>query len=158
VNRGQVLRAGLWALRVLTVAGLVIDAYVHLNLASTYAESGGTINESVLFRGEAVVSLLAAALILATGRRAAYLAGVVIAASALAVLLVARYADIGAIGPFPDLYDPTWYPEKLLAAYAEAVAVLTALTAMVMITLAARRPKPPLNNRTHTQPVTGVSR
>jgi hypothetical protein len=54
-----------------------------------------------------------------TGRRACNLAKLVIASTALAVMQVSRHADLGAIGPFPDLYEPFWFPEKLLAAFAE---------------------------------------
>jgi hypothetical protein len=137
VGRGQVPWRGLlWAARIATAAGLVIDAYVHLDLASVYAEGGGTINEGVLFRAEAAVALLAAAAIIAAGRRICYLAGLAVAASALAVMLVSRYVDLGQIGPFPDLYDPAWYPEKLLAAYAEGTAAATALAGAAMAGLA----------------------
>lgn len=60
-----------------------------------------------------------------------HLAGLAVAASALAVMLVSRYIDLGQIGPFPDLYDPAWYPEKLLAAYAEGAATVTALAGAI---------------------------
>jgi predicted acyltransferase len=146
----------LWFIRVATAGALAIDAYVHLNLASQYAESGGTINEGVLFRVESVVAVLAALVVLATGRLAAQLAALVVAGSALTVLLVSRYADLGPIGPFPNLYDPVWYPEKLLAAYAEGTAVATALAGVIITGWAwrarrtarpARRPDPRANNR-----------
>lgn len=139
MSRRQVAWCGvLWTARIVTAAGLVIDAYVHLHLASLYAEGGGTINEGVLFRAEAAVALLAAAAIIATGRRVCYLAGLAVAASALAVMLVSRYIDLGQIGPFPDLYDPAWYPEKLLAAYAEGAATATALAGAIMTGLAGK--------------------
>jgi hypothetical protein len=142
MSRGRAAWYGvLWAARVATAAGLAIDAYVHLNLASVYAEGGGRINEGVLFRAEAVVALLAAAAVIVVGRRVCYLAGLVVAASALAAMLVSRYVDLGQIGPFPDLYDPVWYPEKLLAAYAEGAAAVAALAGAVMTSLA-RKPWP----------------
>ncbi len=122
----------LWTARIATAAGLAIDAYVHLHLAPLYAEGGGAINEGVLFRAEAAAALLVAAAIITTGRRVCYLAGLAVAASALAVMLVSRYIDLGQIGPFPDLYDPAWYPEKLLAASAEGAATATALAGAIM--------------------------
>ena len=128
----------LWATRTGTAAGLAIDAYVHLNLASAYAEAGGVINESVLFRAEAVGALLAAAAVVLTGRRGAYLVALAVGASALAVMLVARYVDVGSIGPFPNLYDPTWYPEKLLAAFAEGTAIAAALAGAAVTGMAGR--------------------
>jgi predicted acyltransferase len=131
-GRGRARRRALAAARTVVAAGLAIDAYVHVNLASTYAEGGGTINEGVLFRAEAAVALAAAIAVTVTGRRVCYLAGFTVASTALAVMLVSRYADLGAIGPFPDLYDPVWFPEKLLAASAEGAAALAALIAVVL--------------------------
>jgi hypothetical protein len=124
-------RRALLAARIVVAAGLAIDAYVHLNLASTYAEGGGVVNEGLLFRAEAATALLAAIAVSVTSRRLCYLAGFAVAVSALAVMLVSRYADLGAIGPFPDLYDPVWFPEKLLAAFAEGAASLAALSAVL---------------------------
>lgn len=132
-----------WALRAaraVAVAGLGADAYVHLHLAPLYAEGGGVINEGVLFRAEAAVAILAALAIAVSSRRAACLAALAVAASALAVMLVARYVDVGAIGPFPDFYDPVWFPEKLLAAYAEGAAAVAALGAAALTGAAATRP------------------
>jgi hypothetical protein len=128
-----VSRWPLWTIRVATAAGLAIDAYVHLDLASQYAESGGTINEGILFRAEAVVAVLAAVAVIASGRMATHLAGLVVAGSALAAMLVSRYVDLGPTGPFPSMYDPVWYPEKLLAAFAEGAATATALAGVIVI-------------------------
>jgi hypothetical protein len=134
--------------RVATAAGLAIDAYVHFDLAPTYAESGAAINEGALFRVEAVVAVLAAAAVIASGRLAALLAGLVVAGSALGVMLVSRYVDIGPIGPFPSLYDPVWYPEKLLAAFAEGAATATALAGAIVIGW---------TRKTATNPTGGIS-
>lgn len=133
----------LWTIRAVIAAGLVIDAYVHLDLASVYAEGGGAINEGVLFRAEAVAALLAAIAVVVIGRRVCYLAGLAVAASALIVMLVARYVDIGQIGPFPDPYDPVWFPEKLLAAFAEGAASVMALAGAIITGLVANRSKRP---------------
>jgi hypothetical protein len=121
------------AARLLAAAGLAVDSYVHFDLAGTYSEAGGAISEGLLFRAEAVVALLAAIFIVVTGRRAAYLAGLVIAASALAAILVARYVDLGPIGPLPDMYDPVWFGEKLLAASGEAVALFAAAAGIALM-------------------------
>jgi hypothetical protein len=48
-------------------------------------------------------------------------------------MLVSRYVDLGPIGPFPSMYDPVWYPEKLLAAFAEGAATATALAGVIVI-------------------------
>ena len=146
----------LWAARATTAAGLAIDAYVHLDLASLYAEGGGGINEGVLFGVEAAAALLAAAAVIAFGRRACYLAGVLVGGSALAVVLVSRYVDLGQIGPFPDLYDPVWFPEKLLAAFAEGAACAAALAGVIMTGLTAKaRPRAGRRSRAGLPAVTG---
>ncbi len=119
--------------RIVVVAGLAVDAYVHLDLASTYAEAGGIINEGVLFCAEAVAAMLAALVVAIYGSRISFLAGFGVAASALAAMLVSRYVDLGAIGPFPDLYDPVWFGEKNLAAVAEGLASLAALIGFILM-------------------------
>lgn len=130
-----VRRSGMiWAVRgsrLLVAAGLAADAYVHVDLAGLYAEGGGQLNEGLLFRAEAVVVALAALAVLITGRRLVLVAALVISATALAAMLVARYADLGPLGPFPDLYDPVWYPEKVVAAAGEAVAALAAAAGLL---------------------------
>ena len=73
-----------------------------------------------------------------TGRRISYLAGFAVAASALAAMLVSRYVDLGAIGPFPDLYDPVRFGEKILAAVAEGIATLAALLGFLLAGVAAK--------------------
>lgn len=124
----------IWAVRgsrLLVAAGLAVDAYVQVDLAGLYAEGGGQLNEGLLFRAEAVVAALALLAVLITGRRVVLAAALVISATALAAMLVSRYADLGPLGPFPDLYDPVWYPEKAVAAAGEAVAALAAATGLL---------------------------
>ncbi len=125
-------RTLLGSARVLVVAGLAVDGYVHFHLASTYAEAGGVINEGVLFSAEGVAALLGALVVAIYGNRASYLAAFAVAASAVAALLVSRYVDLGAIGPLPDLYDPIWFGEKVLAAAVEAIAALAALVGLIL--------------------------
>lgn len=119
--------AGLLVLRLAVVVGLAVDAYVHIDLAPAYAGPGGVLDEQNLFLVESGVAIVVAVWVLATGRRTAALAAVVVAASALAAVLSSRYVDLGAIGPFPDLYEPVWYPEKAVAAVGEALALLAAV-------------------------------
>ena len=141
-RRHTVWQWALWTARIATAAGLAIDAYVHFDLAATYAESGGAVNEGVLFRAEAVAAVLAAAVVIASGRLAALLAGLVVAGSALTVMLISRYAFIGPIGPFPSLYDPVWFPEKVLAAFAEGAACAAALAgAIITSAVIGRKPR-----------------
>jgi len=141
-RRSTAQRWSLWTAQVVTAVGLAIDAYVHWDLAPVYAEVRGTIDEGVLFRAEAVLALVTAVAVIATGRRVAYLAGLAVGASALAVMLVARYVDLGQLGPLPDLYDPTWFPEKLLAAFAEGAATAAAIAGAVITGRALRGSRP----------------
>lgn len=131
--------AAVTAARLITAAGLAIDAYVHLDLASTYSEIPAPINEGILFRAEAVLALLAALALVVPARRQVrrltFLAGLTVAASGLALMLVSRYVDIGAFGPFPDLYDPVWYPEKLWAAFGEAAAAVASLAGLLLLSI-----------------------
>ncbi|MDR0343288.1 MAG: hypothetical protein LBI49_09210 [Nocardiopsaceae bacterium] len=71
-----------WALRAaraVAAAGLGVDACVHLNLASLYAEGGGTISEGLLFRAEAAIAIVAALAIAVSARRAACLGALAVA-------------------------------------------------------------------------------
>jgi len=76
--------------RLIAVVGLGIDAYVHLDLASTYSEAEAPINEGILFRAEAVLALLTARTLILFARRLSFLAGFLVSASALTLMLVSR--------------------------------------------------------------------
>jgi hypothetical protein len=113
-----------WGLRLLTAVALAIDAYVHADLAARYAPNrSGGLSQGELFQIEAGLAALAALLILFSARRLVWAFTFVVAASALTAVLVSANLDLGAIGPIPDMYEPLWYPEKVIAAVAEAVAV-----------------------------------
>lgn len=120
------------ALRALAVAGLALDAYVHLDLAGRFAAVGTGLTQADLFRLQAGAALAAALLVAARGRRLEAGFGLVVAGAALGAVLLYRYTDPGPLGPIPDMYDPGWYPEKTLSALAEAVAV-AACTALVFL-------------------------
>jgi hypothetical protein len=136
-------------LRVVAGAGLMVDAYVHADLAPSYAGPGGTLGEQNLFLVEAGIALAAALLVLTTNRREASLMATLVAASALAAIVASRYVDLGPIGPLPDLYEPVWYPEKLVAVAGETTAAVAAALLLVRSPLTAttrrraRRPAGP---------------
>jgi len=110
-------------LRLLVAAGLGVDAYGHFHLAGDVG-SNGTISEATLFRVQAVVAALVAVLVLVWARRLSYAIAFLVVASALGAVLLYRYVDVGAIGPFPDMYEPVWFTEKVVMTIAEAVAAL----------------------------------
>jgi hypothetical protein len=133
-------------LRILVVAGLAVDAYVHLRLAPTQPPAGasGGWSQVGLFYAEGAVSVVAALLVLIAGRRWTFLLAFLVAGSALAAVLLSRYVDIGALGPLPDLYEPAWYTSKVVTTIAEAVATVAAAIATVSRTTARTRPVPAL--------------
>ncbi len=129
-----------WAVRALIAACLAVDAYIHLKLASTQPPaSPGVISHGALFYAEGGVAILAALLVMFRGTRATFGFAFLVAASALAAVLVSRYIDVGAVGPFPDLYEPAWYATKIITTIAEAIALAAAIAGL----LTARRGQAP---------------
>jgi len=106
--------------------GLGYDAYAHLDLAAGFDANSAAISQGMLFRVEAVLAGLAALGVLLIRRGAAALFAVLVAGTALGAVLLYRYVDLGALGPLPDMYEPSWYPEKTLSAIAEAAGIISA--------------------------------
>jgi hypothetical protein len=128
------IRIGLVAV---TVVGLAIDAYVHLHLAWNYdPNTTAHLSQGTLFRIEGVVSIIAAVAIAGRPRWYTFVAAFAVAASALAVLLVYRYVDVGAFGPIPSMYEPVWFKDKTLGAWAEGVSALAAAALLAPVLLA----------------------
>ncbi len=126
----------LWALRLVTAAALAVDAYVHADLASTYDFTHATISQGTLFRIEAGAAALAALLVIVAGRRRLVWAfAFLVAASGLFAVLLYRYVDVGAFGPFPNMYEPIWYAEKTRSAIAEAIGTGTALAGFLLVSV-----------------------
>jgi hypothetical protein len=120
------------AARVLIVACLAVDAYIHLKLASARPPaSPGGVSQGALFYAEGSVAILAALLVAFRGTRATFGLAFLIAASALAVVLIYRYIDVGALGPLPDMYEPAWYTTKIITTIAEAVALPVAIAGLL---------------------------
>lgn len=119
------------ALRLAATALLAVDAAVHAADASFYASvGGGPVTMATLFQAEAGAASVAALLVLVGwGRRWSWLPALLVGASAVGAVLLYRYVDVGALGPIPNMYEPTWQvPGKVLSAYAEgAVVVICAL-------------------------------
>ncbi|WP_442542464.1 hypothetical protein ACSBOX_10965 [Arthrobacter sp. KN11-1C] len=125
-------------LRVLTAAALAVDAVVHVRLASGYQSAAPEgIGEGNLFLAEAAAAALAGLYVLIRGSRAAWVAVLLTAGGGLAALLLYRYLDIPAFGPFPAMYEPVWFFDKVLTALAQAASV-------VMATIRLARKRTPL--------------
>lgn len=126
----QVRRVASLALRAVVAAGLAVDAYVHADLAPAYDGIRASISQGDLFRGEAGLAAAAALIVIVAGRRTGFGLAFVVAASALGALLLYRYVDVGPLGPLPNMYEPSWFTEKTVAAAAESVAAAAALAAL----------------------------
>jgi hypothetical protein len=113
-------------LRLATAIGLVVDGLVHLHDATFYDfANGGAITEGDVFRAEAAAAALVVVVLLFWRHRIAWLIAFAVSASALGAVLLYTYVDVGALGFLPNMYEPTWsVPGKVLAAWAEAAAVL----------------------------------
>jgi hypothetical protein len=147
-GRGATIRT---ALIILVVAGLAVDAYVHLDLASAFKNNKtSTLSEADLFRGEAIAAIVAAVALLLRPRRVTAALAFLVAAAGTIAVVVYRYVDLGAFGPFPNMYDPYWAPaEKAVSAVAEAVAALAALALLAMFTSRARSAAAPTRGAVH---------
>ena len=126
-----------------TAGGLAYDAYVHLDLASTYdAARTSALSQGDLFRAESVAAILAGALLLLRPRRYSALIAFAVAAAGLGAVLLYRYVNVGRLGPIPSMYEPVWYPEKTHSALAEAIAAVAAFALLAMLHVRARRGAP----------------
>jgi len=117
--------AGL-ALRLLTAAALAVSAYVHLDLSSSPYWAAGELTLGALFLGQAGVAAAVAVWVLARPSRGSYAAAAVVAAASLGALVLSTCVRLPQVGPFPVLYEPFWYADKVVAATAAGVALVAA--------------------------------
>jgi hypothetical protein len=134
-------RPHLRVLAVATAAFLAVDAYVHLTDASLYdAATNSAFTEGTLFRVEAIVAIVVGIALLIRPRPVVWAVAAVVAASAAGAVLLSTYVDVGALGPLPDLYEPTWaLPGKAASAIAETAATVLALVGLAVALRAGRR-------------------
>jgi hypothetical protein len=119
-------------LTVIVAAGLAIDAYVHLDLASTYdVVKTSTLSQGDLFRVEAALAIVAGVALLVRPRRYTAWFAFLVSAGGVAAVLVYRWVDVGKLGPLPNMYEPYWYGEKTLSLVAEAIAAAAAAVLLV---------------------------
>lgn len=114
-------------IRLVVAAGLAADAWIHLDLANTYDVVKAQISQGTLFRLESTAAAATAFLVIVIHHRITHALAFVVAASAVTVLLINTYTHVGAIGPFPDMYEPTWFGQKTLALAMESTAVAASL-------------------------------
>jgi hypothetical protein len=115
-----------------TVAGLAVDAYVHLKLAHFYDPVKATFSQGELFRLEAVLAIVAAVLLLVRPNRITAGIAALVAGGGVVALLLYYFVDVGKIGPFPNMYEPTFYTDKVVTLVAQCVATVTALALLYL--------------------------
>lgn len=121
----------LLVLRLVVAAALLVSAYLHVVLATGPTTSGGQLTLAALFRAQAVVAVLVAAWLLLRPSRTAWLAAAAVGLGSLVAVTVSTYVQLPAVGPFPSLYEPEWYPSKLLAAATAGAAGAGALAGLL---------------------------
>jgi hypothetical protein len=133
----------LWlrGLAAVTAVLLGLDAWVHFTDAGDYAAvATAVLSEAALFRVEAAVAVLVAIALLVRPHPVVWAAAVLVAGGGAAAVLLYTSVDVGAIGPVPDMYEPTWaLPGKPQSAVAEVAATVLALTGLVASLVLRRR-------------------
>lgn len=121
-------------LAAVTAAGLLISAATHLSLAGPFdGNPGALLSQGALFRIQAVVDALAAALLLLLRTRwSAALAALVAAGGAGILALTTVVAVDGTPLGLPYLFEPGWYPTKTGAFLAQVVALVAAVGVLVV--------------------------
>jgi hypothetical protein len=114
-------RTSIRVIAVLVAAALAVDAFVHLADAGFYASvSSAWVSQATLFRVQAVAAIGCAVLLLVRPRWWVLVAAMLLLGGAFVAVVGYTYVDPGAIGPLPDMYDPTWdVPGKVASAAAE---------------------------------------
>ncbi len=126
-------------LRVLGAVTLGYSAYLHFDIArGTELFGAGQITLTGLFMAQAVVGALVVLWVLIRGDLLSWLAFGLVALASLGALVTSTVVQIPAIGPFPLIYDPLWYTEKILAAVSAGAACLVALVALLRLRRPAR--------------------
>ncbi len=116
-----------WFARLVAACALAVVAGIHVQLAPRYAPIGEHVSQADLFRVQAGAAAVAAiAVLLRPGRLVRMAAAAVAVASLIAVVLTV-YVAIPAVGPFPRVFEPIWYGEKVIATVAAAVALAAVL-------------------------------
>jgi len=119
------------ALRGIAALALAVSAYIHIDLAAGPLFADGKVTLAGLFIGQAIAAALVAVWVLLRGSRLSWFATGGLGLASLAALVVTVYVLVPSIGPLPAVYEPFWYPEKVVAAAAAALAAATALVALL---------------------------
>lgn len=128
VRRARPAASG--ALRAATALALGASAYLHVVLAQGPLVSAGQVTVAGLFLAQAGAATLSALAVLLRPVRGAWVLALLVGLASLAALVLSTYVQVPAFGPFPSLYEPVWYSDKVFAAVSAAVAVACALAVL----------------------------
>lgn len=117
--------------RVLVGSALLVAGWVHLDLAATYDGIGERLTVGDLFRLQGVLAAGLGLAVVVLRRRGVLLAATLVGLGSSLATTLSVYVRVPPIGPFPELYEPVWYDQKLVAAVTAGVAAVlgTALLA-----------------------------
>ena len=137
----RVLRIALYAL---TGAGLIVNAVIHLQLASTFdAVAGALLSQGDLFRAQAAAGILITVALVIARRAWVAAIAVIIAVGGLGMLVLTTLVplDLTALG-LPAIFEPVWYSDKVFAALAQGLAAFAAV-ALAVVERRRRAVEPP---------------
>lgn len=119
-------------LRIIGALALGVSAYLHFKIASNDPPlfADGEVRLSGLFVAQAIAATLVSLWVLFQGSRLAWLAFAVVAIGSFAAVVLSTYVTLPGIGPLPDIHDPVWYTDKVLAAVAAGVASVVGILAL----------------------------
>lgn len=126
--------------RVLAAAGLVVVAVVHWRSAPAHDLIGDVITQGDLFRLQAGAAAVLALAVLVRPHRLVWSAAALLGGLSLLVVVLTTYVAVPAVGPFPRIYEPIWYADKLVAAGAAGLALCSSCLALVLTAARPRRP------------------
>jgi hypothetical protein len=113
---------------------MVVDADVHFHDAGFYdLVSSRFVSQGTLFRAEGAIALVAALALLVWPRPISWAASLAVAGSAFGAVMLYTYVRFGALGPLPNMFEPTWaLPGKLASAWSEGIGTLLSLAGLVL--------------------------
>lgn len=126
-------------LAVLAAAALAVSAYVHADLGDAPYAADGQVTLSGLFVAQAAVAAFVALWVLVRPSGLSWLAVLAVGGASLLALVLSVYVRIPSIGPFPVLYEPLWYADKVVAAVATGTAAVVGAVALAATTRASVR-------------------
>lgn len=129
-NVPQTRRATSRWLAAAAALALAVSSYLHVDLAQGPLVGGGQLTLAALFLAQAVVAGVTALAVLLRPTRPVWAIALLVAGGSLLALVVSVYVQIPAVGPFPSIYEPFWYGDKVVAAVSAGVACVVALVAL----------------------------